>query len=373
MFLADETISGLGYDRVVLVPAFKSPFKPGAPETSAGDRLDMLAASVSGESRIAIDDTEIRREGVSYTIDTILDIVKRYRPEGKPGLILGDDLVRDCPRWRKAREITELADIVIAHRGSPEPVSFPYPYKQLNNRIIDISSGAVRDRIRNREAWRYLVPEGARVLIEDRLLYGYSPPYPEPAGLSGGLTWHTLTMVERAVRSMISPSRFLHSRHTALLSFDLCVRFGLDPLAGYLAGIAHDMGKSLPDEELLALAKQDGAVISKLEQKKPAILHGRAAAVLLRERFGIHNEGVLEAVRVHTTGAEGMGPLAKVLYVADKTEVSREGEGLPEAGGLDRLFTAVLDEAVAYLRSQKLDLSEGTLRLLGVIHKRRDL
>jgi nicotinate-nucleotide adenylyltransferase len=373
MFLADETISGLGYDRVILVPAFKSPFKPGAPETSAKDRLDMLAASVSGESRLTIDDTEIRREGVSYTIDTILDIVKRYRPEGKPGLILGDDLVRGFPRWRNSREITELADIVIAHRGSPEPVYFPYPCKHLNNRIIDISSGVVRDRIRNREAWRYMVPEGARIIIEDRRLYGYAPPY--PGAESEGLTWHTLVTVERAVQSMVSTSRFLHSRHTALLTFDLCIRFGLDPMGGYLAGIVHDMGKSLPEAELLILAERDGEAISKLEQKKPSLLHGRAAAVLLRERFGIHNESILEAVRVHTTGVEGMCPLAKALFIADKTEVSRAERtgGFPESpAGLDRLFTEVLDDAVAYLRSQKLDLSEGTLRLLKAMHKRRD-
>jgi nicotinate-nucleotide adenylyltransferase len=78
-----------------------------------------------------------------------------------------------------------------------------------------------------------------------------------------------------------------------------------------------------------------------------------------------------------------MGPLAKVVYIADKIEVSREqvspelrDMGMRAMGSdisLDALFAAVLDETVAYLRSRELDLSEGTLRLLEAIHKRRAL
>jgi nicotinate-nucleotide adenylyltransferase len=182
---------------------------------------------------------------------------------------------------------------------------------------------------------------------------------------------------------MAGPSRFLHSRNAALLSYDLCLRFGLEGWAGYLAGISHDMCKSLTDEDLIRIARTDGEPLSKLEQKRPSLLHARAAAVLLRDRFGIHNRDILEAVRLHTSGSAEMGPLAKAVYIADKIEVSRERVS-PElrdmgmkAGGppvsLDTLFAAVLDETVAYLRSRELDLSEGTLRLLEAIHKRRAL
>jgi nicotinate-nucleotide adenylyltransferase len=145
----------------------------------------------------------------------------------------------------------------------------------------------------------------------------------------------------------------------------------LDPKAGYLAGIIHDMAKPLGEEELLQLAKADGREISKLERKKPGLLHGRAGAVLLRERYGIRNQGVLDAVMYHTTCGAGMGPLAKVLYIADKIEVSREVDpalrdfsSFTGEDGLERLFGIVLEDTVAWLRSKKMDLSEGTLRLL---------
>jgi nicotinate-nucleotide adenylyltransferase len=182
--------------------------------------------------------------------------------------------------------------------------------------------------------------------------------------------------IENTVRTMISPSRFLHSRNVALLARDLCVRygdrFGMESSSGYLAGIAHDMCKSLPEAELISLTKKDGRPISKLERKKPTLLHARAAAVLLRERFGIHNRDILEAIRLHTMADTEMGPLAKAVFIADKIEVSREhvSPALRDNGSfdnLDALFAAVLDETVAYLRSRSLTLSKGTLRLLEVI------
>jgi nicotinate-nucleotide adenylyltransferase len=367
LFLADEVLCGLGYDRLILVPAFESPFKPGIRGASAVDRLDMLAASIPGESRITVDDTEIRRKGISYTIDTILDILERYRPEGKPGLVLGDDLVRDFPRWKQAGDIANLADIIIARRHSAEPLPFPYPCRFLNNEIMMISSGMVRTRIQRGEGWRYLVSEGARIIIEDRRLYGLSPAASAVPSLA------LLVFLEKTVQSMVNASRFIHSRNTALLARDLCCRFGLDPAAGYLAGIAHDMGKSLSDEELMTLAERDGMPVSVPERRNPnSLLHGRAAAVLLRERFAIHNEDILEAIRFHTTGAELMSPLAKILFVADKTEVSRKTNARFRelySAGLDTLFRAVFEDAVRYLRSRKVELSESTLRLLNAMAK----
>jgi nicotinate-nucleotide adenylyltransferase len=165
------------------------------------------------------------------------------------------------------------------------------------------------------------------------------------------------------------------------MTVDLCRIFGLDEKAGYLAGICHDIAKPLSGDEQLALAEKDGMEISKLERKKLSLLHGRAGAVLLRERYGIRNRDILDAVMYHTMCGDGMGPLAKILYIADKVEVSREGvdpalrdfdpyakDGSPAA--LDRLFGKILNETAAWLRSKGMDLSEGTLKLLTVMEKR---
>jgi nicotinate-nucleotide adenylyltransferase len=368
LFLADAALVTLGYDRIILVPAHTSPFKPDAEGASPKDRLDMLVASVPADSRITIDDCEIRREGLSFTIDTVKDIIERYRPEGKPGLILGDDLARDFYQWRSADEIAGLVDIIIAHRLSAENIPFPYPCKQLDNEILQLSSGGLRNRIANGEAWTYLVSPGAQFIIRDRRLYGIQQGEPGPGG-DTGISWELIAEIENAARAMLSPARFLHSRNVALLAHDLCRQFGLNPQAGYLAGIAHDMCKSFSEEALFRLTKRDGRPVSQLEKKKPSLLHARAGAELLKERFGVQNRDILDAIRLHTLADPEMGPLAKAVFIADKIEISRESvdaslRDIAAFPSLDALFTVVLNDTVAYLRSRKLSLAKGTLSLL---------
>jgi nicotinate-nucleotide adenylyltransferase len=327
----------------------------------------MLAASITADPRLTIDDCEIRREGVSYTVDTVADVIKRYVPEGKPGLILGDDLGKDFPKWRRASELAELADIIIARRIHSEEAAWSFPCRQIQNEVMEISSAMVREKIAAGKGWRYLVSEGARTIIEDRGLYGL-------IAAEQPVTQELLIRIENIARESLKAGRFLHSRNTAILSWDLCRRFGLDPRLGYLAGVSHDLGKPLGAEELLALSSRDGGEISDLERKKPDLLHGRAAAVLLRERFGIHNKEVLEAIAWHTEGSLDMGPLAKVIYIADKIEVSRDGVdpalrmmslsgSAGSAEDLDQLFAKVLDDNISWLRSKKMDISEGALQL----------
>jgi nicotinate-nucleotide adenylyltransferase len=130
----------------------------------------------------------------------------------------------------------------------------------------------------------------------------------------------------------------------------------------------------LGEEELIRLAQTDLLPISPMESRKPSLLHGRAGAALLESHYGIQDRAILDAVRYHTTASGDMGPLAKVLYVADKVEASREGvepalrdfreyAGTGERG-LDRLFGKIFMETVTWLRSKKFELSEGTLKLL---------
>ena len=378
LFLADAVLSELRYDRVALVPAFRSPFKLAAPamEDNARNRLEMTAASIAGDPRLTVDDCEIRRGGVSYTVDTVSDIIRRYAPDGKPGLIIGDDLAADFPRWHKSDEILAIADIIIARRLHSGALTVPYPCTQITNSVMEISSGMVREKIAANAAWRYLVPAAARAIIESRGLYGLSPRPAESPAQS------LILRVEDAAREGLSLERFLHSRNTALMAWDMCRRlsarresalnpaYKLDPELGYLAGIAHDLGKQLSDKELVKLAKSDGGGISRLEKEKPSLLHGRASAVLLRERFNVHNEAVLEAAALHTLGGKNMGPLAKVVYIADKIEVSREKidpavrKLAYTEDDLDRIFVTVLEQTVSWLRAKKVKLSQESLALL---------
>jgi len=364
LFLADTVLTTLRYDRVVMIPAFLSPFKQNLsdPQASPKDRLEMLAASVAGDPRIAVDDCEIRREGVSYTIDTLNDIIARYRPEGKPAFIIGDDLASDFNKWRESEKIPELADIIVGRRLEAEKKDYGFPHMELDNEIMSVSSQEIRARVRTGVNWRYLVPSQAAAVIEDRRLYGFS-------GGNSEIEKSQTRNVENFARETLSIERFLHSRNTALLAFDLCRRFNLDTGKGYFAGIAHDLAKQLDNDSMLKLARRDGKKITALEEKYPNIMHGRAATVLMRERFGIINEDILEAVALHTSGSADMGPLAKVIYIADKTEVTRVielpmREALDRENDLDKILYAVVKKTAAKLQAKERTMSDDAVKLL---------
>jgi len=385
LYLADKALCALKLDRVVFIPAYRSPFKieeNAAEPCMENDRLDMLAAAIAGDSRFAVDSCEIKRQGVSYTIDTLHDVIARYMPKGKPSLIIGDDLAADFPKWHKYEEILQLADIVIARRMNSAAVKYPFPHTLIENEVMNISSRDLRLKIgandeKGDNAWRSLVPAGSRTIIEDRQLYGcLNGKLP---GSQNVITQTTIQRIENAVREALTTERFLHSRNTALHASDLCRRFGLDPAAGYLAGIAHDLAKQLDNKQLLKIIKAEGIAISAIEKDKPNLLHGKAAAVLLRDQFCIHNKEVLDAVAYHTSGSEEMGPLAKVIYIADKTESTRNIEPAlrkmcsPSSHEtLDTILYAVLEKTINKLKARELDLSEDTLMLLNKIKEREN-
>ena len=175
--------------------------------------------------------------------------------------------------------------------------------------------------------------------------------------------------VRRYVKKSVSEKRYSHSVRTAEMCRKLCALYGLDEKTGYFAGISHDMCKNFKPEQLLSLAQEDGADVSELELKKPSLLHGRAAAVLLKNDFGVTDSSVLEAVANHTFGKTGMCGLAKVLYVADKIEPGREHiteDYLARllALSLDGLVKAVLEENIDYLRKKGSAVAQESEKLL---------
>ena len=85
--------------------------------------------------------------------------------------------------------------------------------------------------------------------------------------------------IEDYVKTVVSESRYEHSVRTARTAEKMCALYGLEPKIGYLAGIAHDMCKEFSTDEVLKLVSEDQKPVSLLEQNRPGLLHGRAAAV----------------------------------------------------------------------------------------------
>jgi nicotinate-nucleotide adenylyltransferase len=153
-------------DRIVLVPARRSPLKERGPEASEADRLLMLEAAVKDEPRFAVSRVELDREGPSYTVDTL----EALRPQGELFLILGSDALADFARWRLPERIRALAKILVARRpGAPEPDTSGA--QAFDAPSLDISSRELRARASRGLSLRYLVPDDVWRHIEHQGIY----------------------------------------------------------------------------------------------------------------------------------------------------------------------------------------------------------
>jgi nicotinate-nucleotide adenylyltransferase len=171
LFIAEEVRLSFGYDRIVFVPAFKPAHKdlPGADDPEM--RLAMLQAAVAGNAHFIADDCEIRRRQISYTMDTILDLKHRYALEGRPGLIIGDDLIAGFPAWKNVQGLLAAVRVIVARRNAGTRLPFGDECDYLDNIVVDISSSDIRGRIRSGRAWRYLVPDSVHAFILEHGLY----------------------------------------------------------------------------------------------------------------------------------------------------------------------------------------------------------
>ena len=107
---------------------------------SAELRLQMVRAAIAGQGAFVVDDREMRRSGVSYSVDTLLDLRNDY-PERSLCLLLGMDAFLGMPNWHRWQEIFELAHVVVAHRpGWKAPITGP-----LGEVMVDRGTGSVRD------------------------------------------------------------------------------------------------------------------------------------------------------------------------------------------------------------------------------------
>lgn len=179
--------------------------------------------------------------------------------------------------------------------------------------------------------------------------------------------------VHNYILTALPDSRYKHSVRVAEFAASLCSRFGVNPDLGYLAGLAHDMCKAGRDRWLLSLAERDGLPICELEREKPALLHGRAAAMLLQGDFGVDNQSVLDAIRHHTFGSPGMDALGKIVFVSDKIEPGREMERETRKGilasSLDEMTLYVLRNNVRYLEAKNREVSPITRSMLESLQK----
>lgn len=172
----------LGLEKCFFVPASISPYKMDAEiKASNRQRVQMLEMAIASNPLFEIDDFEIAKGGVSYTIDTIKHFKNKFS-NSEIYLLIGDDQAQSFIKWKNWQGIVEEAQLCIAKRnrnlnqGAIEMITDELTFQDkrplvINNPFVEISSTIIRDLIKDEKSVKYLVPESVETFINEVGLY----------------------------------------------------------------------------------------------------------------------------------------------------------------------------------------------------------
>ncbi|MBX3132724.1 MAG: nicotinate-nucleotide adenylyltransferase [Gemmatimonadaceae bacterium] len=171
LLLALDAVEALGLDQLVFVPAARQPLKQGVPMTAAEHRLAMVRLLAAADSRFHVDDSEVTRGGLSFTIDTVRGL-RTAHPDAELFLLMGADTAATLPQWRETEALALLVQVAVAGRGDgPMPKPAGFRVQPLPSRRVDISATEIRVRVGAGRSIRGFVPDAVADYIAAHGLY----------------------------------------------------------------------------------------------------------------------------------------------------------------------------------------------------------
>lgn len=344
---ARAAVAALGLDKLVFIPAGVPPHKtlaPGSP--TRAQRLEMTAVAADQLLMPAVTevwDTELHREGKSYTADTLEESAQRW-PGDELWLLMGTDMFLTLHHWVEPEKILALAGVCAFGRTEKdsEEVFAPqrdYLSRTFNARVttisvpglVDISSTRLRELLREGKGREFL-PQAVYGYILREKLYGTDADLKR-------LSMEDLRCVSY---SMVYAKRLAHIKGCEEESARLAKRWGADEERMRKAAILHDCTKYFSVQEHLDICEKYGVELCRLERDTDKLLHAKSGAALAKYVFGM-DDGIFHAILYHTTARANMTLEEKLLYLADYMEPCR---AFPEVEELRRLAYTDLDGAV---------------------------
>lgn len=344
---AARTISReLKPDKFYIIPSNIPPHKElaeGSPD--AEERLRLCALAFEDIPGAELTDMEIRREGRSYTADTV-DLLRERHPGAELMLAVGTDMFLSFHRWYKYQHILALCTLAVLSREEDDAREIAEYKKQLEERgakvvilrhePLPMSSSEIRESLRRGQGAK-LLPEKVYERIIKTRDYDALPE----------LVW-----LREKAKEYLTEERIAHTAGCESEAVLLAKRWGEDPEKAAAAGILHDITKKLSYDEQLILCEKYGIILDSVERNSPKLLHAKTGAALARDRFGIGDD-VYEAIYWHTTGKPDMTLLEKIIYLADYIEPTRNFDGVEELRAL-----AYVDLDLAMARGLEMSIED---------------
>jgi nicotinate-nucleotide adenylyltransferase len=183
LIIAEQFREGLRLDQVRFLPAKVSPFKQEQLPTTDKQRIEMLRLAIGAHPAFAIDDSEIRRGGVSYSIDTVRELQTQILG-AEWFMLIGADSLTDFAKWKEPGELLDRVQLVVARRGGHGEIAWdalrglttPANIERIRSTAIDvpameIASRDIRHRVQHGRSIRYLVPASVEAYIREHKLW----------------------------------------------------------------------------------------------------------------------------------------------------------------------------------------------------------
>ena len=370
MAAAKFAIEYLKLDKLYLVPVGIPPHKElaeGTPAPRHRQAMAELAGQALGE-HVEVLDLELRRQGKSYTTDTVRAIQKQH-PKDHLYLLMGTDMFLTFQNWRHPEEIAKRCTLCAFGRSEADTEALFAPQRAYLHEkysadvvtivlpeIVDISSTQLREKLCRGDGNQFLLPA----------VYGYILVH-HLYGTRADLKHLPLELLRPAALSLLDQRRGPHVLGTEETAAKLALRWGANEEDARRAALLHDCTKRLSRSEHLRLCKHYGIRVDEQERKAGGkLLHAKTGAALARDLFGVSEE-IGSAIYWHTTGKADMTLLEKIIYLADYIEPTRNFGALKELRplayeDLDRAILRGLTIAVEDLSRKGMVLHPNSVR-----------
>lgn len=321
------------FSRVVVLPCYISPFKHDGCVVGGEDRVKMFRKVTADLENVKVSKWEIKREGISYSIDAVRHYREKYAG-AELYFVIGSDCLAGLPEWKDADGLAASVTFYVFRRpGFPvrknlveQLTSMGFDIKLVGGKIGDESSGLVRAAVAFGKAETF-VPHEVAEYIEKHELYTDYVRYTRMFGVFG-----------------LKAERIEHTFRAVKAGIWLAKIHGEDVDEVVKALILHDIGKYTSAD---TLKKFEVELTSAEKKSNDSVRHAYVSAAIARDYFKL-NERIVGAIRKHTTGSTEMSVLDKIVYLADAVEEGRDYEGV---SAIRRLAAKDLDKAM--LRSLK--------------------
>lgn len=179
---------------------------------------------------------------------------------------------------------------------------------------------------------------------------------------------YSIPKTKKILKKYLDDNRFEHTQGVMYTAAALAMRYGEDLEKAQIAGLLHDCAKCIPDHKKAKICLKNQIPMTETEQKNPFLLHAKVGAYIAREKYGVEDEEILNAIACHTTGKPAMTLLEKIIYIADYIEPMRtKAPNLADVRKLafediDLALFKILSDTLAYLKRAPKNLDAMTIQ-----------